>query len=81
MRFRNGSKIVALPNSEHLLRGYTAHLIVVDEAAFFHNDETIFMNRYPAYGPPTGDINSVIPAVGISHEEGSYLARLLEGGK
>jgi phage FluMu gp28-like protein len=44
VRFRNGSQIVALPNSEHLLRGYTAHLIVVDEAAFFHNDETIFMN-------------------------------------
>ena len=44
VRFKNGSQIVALPNSEHLLRGYTAHLIVVDEAAFFHNDETIFMN-------------------------------------
>jgi len=42
IRFRNGSQIVALPNSEHLLRGYTAHLIIVDEAAFFHNDETIF---------------------------------------
>jgi len=44
IRFKNGSQIVALPNSEHLLRGYTAHLIVVDEAAFFSNDETIFMN-------------------------------------
>lgn len=44
VRFKNGSQIVALPNSEHLLRGYTAHLIVVDEAAFFANDETIFMN-------------------------------------
>jgi len=44
IRFRNGSQIVALPNSEHLLRGYTAHLIVVDEAAFFHNDETIFLH-------------------------------------
>jgi len=37
----------------------------------------IFMNHYPAYGPPTGGINPVIPAVGISHEDGSYLARLL----
>ena len=40
--FRNGSTIVALPNSENLLRGYTAHLVVCDEAAFFHNDEAIF---------------------------------------
>ena len=42
IRFRNQSQIVALPNSEHLLRGYTAHLVICDEAAFFHNDETIF---------------------------------------
>jgi len=42
--FRNGSRIIALPNSEHLLRGYTAHLIVVDEAAFFLNDETLLLN-------------------------------------
>jgi len=41
---RNGSKIVALPNSENLLRGYTAHLIVLDEAAFFQNDEAIFQH-------------------------------------
>ena len=42
IRFRNGSQIVALPNSEHLLRGYMAHQVIVDEAAFFRNDETIF---------------------------------------
>jgi len=34
------SRIVALPNSEHLLRGYTADLIVCDESAFFDNDHT-----------------------------------------
>ncbi len=44
IRFRNGSQIVALPNSEHLLRGFTAHLVICDEAAFFHNDETIFQH-------------------------------------
>ena len=38
----------------------------------------IFMNHYPAYGPPTGGISPVVPAVGISHEDGSFLARLLE---
>ncbi|HUV33720.1 MAG TPA: M28 family peptidase [Candidatus Desulfaltia sp.] len=41
----------------------------------------IFMNHYPAYGPPTGGINPVIPAIGISYEDGSYLARLLEREK
>ena len=44
IKFKNGSQIVALPNSENLLRGYTAHLVICDEAAFFHNDDTIFQN-------------------------------------
>jgi len=39
--FRNGSRVVALPNSEETIRGYKAHLILVDEAAFFRNDESI----------------------------------------
>jgi len=38
----------------------------------------IFMNHYPAYGPPTGTISPIIPAVGVSFEDGSFLARLLE---
>ncbi len=38
----------------------------------------IFMNHYPAYGPPTGGISPIIPAVGVSYEDGSFLARLLE---
>ncbi|MCJ7574624.1 hypothetical protein MUO93_10245, partial [Candidatus Bathyarchaeota archaeon] len=29
-RFRNGSQITVLPNSENQLRGFTAHLIVID---------------------------------------------------
>ncbi|MFP3952201.1 MAG: M20/M25/M40 family metallo-hydrolase [Candidatus Bathyarchaeia archaeon] len=37
----------------------------------------IFMNHYPAYGPPTGGISPIIPAVGVSYEDGSYLARQL----
>ncbi|MEM2906056.1 MAG: terminase family protein [Candidatus Bathyarchaeia archaeon] len=44
IKFRNGSRIVALPNSENLLRGFTANAIVADEAAFFANDEEIFRN-------------------------------------
>ena len=38
----------------------------------------IFMNHYPAYGPPTGGISPIVPAVGISYENGMYLNRLLE---
>ena len=34
IQFDNRSEIVALPASENLLRGYTAHLIICDEAAF-----------------------------------------------
>jgi phage FluMu gp28-like protein len=44
IRLRNRSAIVSLPNSENLLRGYTAHLIIADEAAFFRNDESIFLH-------------------------------------
>ena len=38
----------------------------------------IFMNHYPAYGPPTGGINPVIPAIGISYEDGAFIERLVE---
>lgn len=37
----------------------------------------IFMNHYPAYGPPTGGISPIVPAVGVSYEDGAYLARML----
>jgi aminopeptidase YwaD len=37
----------------------------------------IFMNHYPAYGPPTGGISPIIPAVAVSYEDGHFLARLL----
>jgi aminopeptidase YwaD len=37
----------------------------------------IFMNHYPAYGPPTGGISPIIPSIGVSYEDGSYLERLL----
>jgi phage FluMu gp28-like protein len=42
--FNNGSQIVALPNSPNLLRGYTAHQVLCDEAAFFLEDELVFFN-------------------------------------
>jgi len=42
--FRNGSRIWALPCSENMIRGLTAHLILADEAAFFERDEYMFNN-------------------------------------
>lgn len=46
--FRNGSRIVALPNSPQLLRGYTAHQVITDECAFFKDDALVFYNvLYP----------------------------------
>jgi len=38
----------------------------------------IFMNHYPSRGPPTGGVVPIIPAVGVSYENGSFLTRLLE---
>jgi phage FluMu gp28-like protein len=40
--FKNGSKIVALPCAINLLRGYSANLLLVDEAAFLSDDEAVF---------------------------------------
>ncbi len=37
----------------------------------------IFMTHYPAYGPPTGGISPIIPGVGVSYEDGTYLTRVL----
>lgn len=48
IRFKNGSRIVALPNSPNLLRGYSAAEVLCDEAAFFREDELVFFNvLYP----------------------------------
>jgi len=44
IRFKNGSRIVALPNSPQLLRGYTANLCILDEASFFRDDELVIYN-------------------------------------
>lgn len=38
IQFTNSSMIVALPCSENMLRGYTANLVICDEAAFMPED-------------------------------------------
>jgi phage FluMu gp28-like protein len=55
VRFKNGSRIVALPNSPQLLRGYTAHQVICDEGAFFKDDELVFYNvLYPMLSTTDG---------------------------
>jgi len=57
IRFRNGSKIVALPNSPQLLRGYAAHQIITDETAFFKDDKLVFYNvLYPMLSTTDGTL-------------------------
>lgn len=38
IQLSNGSQIIALPCSKNLLRGFTAHLIIMDEACFMPED-------------------------------------------
>lgn len=57
IRFKNGSRIVALPNSPNLLRGYSAAEVLCDEAAFFKEDELMFFNvLYPMLQTTDGSL-------------------------
>ncbi len=44
IRLRNGSRIIALPCSENLVRGYSCHMVICDESSFFERDEYMFSN-------------------------------------
>jgi len=53
IQLTNASTIIALPCSEHLLRGYTAHLAIADEASFI--PETIITEIiYPMLSTTNG---------------------------
>ncbi len=55
--FQNNSRIIALPCSQHLLRGYTAHQVLADEAAFFREDTIIFYSiLYPMLATTNGTL-------------------------
>ena len=57
IRFQNGSRIVALPNSPQLLRGYTASQVITDESAFFKDDRLVFYNvLYPMLSTTDGTL-------------------------
>jgi hypothetical protein len=53
IHLHNNSRIVALPCSEDLLRGYTADLIICDEAAFMP-EETITQVMFPMLSATNG---------------------------
>jgi len=53
IQLSTGSQIVALPCSENLLRGYTAHLIICDEAAFMP-EEVITQIIFPMLSTTQG---------------------------
>jgi phage FluMu gp28-like protein len=60
IRFQNGSKIVALPNSPQLLRGYTANQCITDESAFFKDDQLVFYNvLYPMLSTTDGTLIAI----------------------
>ena len=57
IRFRNGSRIIALPNSPQLLRGYTASQVITDESGFFKDDKLVFYNvLYPMLATTDGTL-------------------------
>jgi len=53
IQLSNGSQIIALPCSEYFLRGYTAHLIICDEAAFMP-EEVITQIIFPMISTTKG---------------------------
>ncbi len=57
LQFQNNSRIIALPCSQNLLRGYRAHQVLADEAAFFQEDKTIFYSvLYPMLATTNGTL-------------------------
>jgi phage FluMu gp28-like protein len=55
IRTRELARIVILPNSPQLLRGYTAHRVICDEANFFEDDALVFYNvLYPMLATTDG---------------------------
>ncbi|MGQ9543694.1 MAG: terminase large subunit domain-containing protein [Candidatus Bathyarchaeia archaeon] len=55
--FRNGSRIIALPNNPRTVRGYTAHQAIVDEANFIKDDELLINSTLrPQLGTTDGPL-------------------------
>jgi phage FluMu gp28-like protein len=66
IQLSNGSEIIALPCSEHLLRGYTAHMVIVDEAAFI-SEEVVTNILYPMLATTNGSLILLSTPWGKNH--------------
>jgi len=60
------SQIIALPCSENLLRGYTAHLLIIDEAAFIP-ENTLTNILFPMLATTSGTLILLSTPWGKSH--------------
>ncbi len=55
LRLINGSRIISLPSSSNTIRGYTAHLVIVDEANFI-DEELITRVLFPTLSTTKGHL-------------------------
>ncbi|MFQ6044550.1 MAG: terminase large subunit domain-containing protein, partial [Candidatus Poribacteria bacterium] len=55
IRLSNGSEIIALPCSGHLLRGFTAQMVIVDEASYIP-EEVVTNILYPMLATTNGSL-------------------------
>ena len=55
IQLSNGSEIIALPCSEHLLRGFTAHMVIVDEVSYIP-EQVVTNILYPMLATTNGSL-------------------------
>jgi phage FluMu gp28-like protein len=55
IQLSNGSEIIALPCSENLLRGFTAHMVIVDEASYIP-EQVVTNILYPMLATTNGSL-------------------------
>ncbi len=57
--FRNGSRIICLPNNPYTIRGYRADHLYIDEAAMFKNDLEIKVAAIPIIAGKSGRLSLI----------------------
>jgi hypothetical protein len=68
----NGSQVVAVPGDGRGIRGYTAHLLLIDEAALTHDD------TFAAVAPMVATTNGPIVALSTPHGKRGFFHGLWE---
>lgn len=72
---------IVMVNSRNLVKGARTRMhrkMKYFSSVFSGATAFIFQNHYPAYGPATGGVDPIIPAISVSYENGEYLKRLLK---